>query len=364
MTTGAKILQIVPHVPGTFDGVGDYALRLAKVLSDEHDMRTTFLVAAPASADAKDGFGIVSGFSTEFFESVAPSIDHVILHYSNYGYANRGVPFGLRNFAQKLRRSLRGKWITMFHELYASGPPWRSAFWTRPFQVKIAHDLMDVSDACVVSNRVIGDEIRHYDGGKPVYEVPIMSNLGEPLLTEFSPRSRGRWVICGGAALLLRSLGTFLERKSVIPTAFRPERLDVIGGWRDSRIEQLLKGVTDISVSYHPEVSPEAASEILGQCTFGWLDYYGAGKVWPGMIFKSASVAAYCAHGVIPVFAHQEEEITLNGDRFPGPFTISGGEVRFPRPENVTDTVREIYAWYQKHASSHCAGAVYARALR
>ncbi len=364
MTTGARILQIVPHVPGTFDGVGDHALRLARVLFDEHNMRTTFLVAAPTPINAKDGFEIVSGFSPEFFNSVAPSLDHIILHYSNYGYASRGVPVELRNFSQKLRRSLRGKWITMFHELYASGPPWRSAFWTRPFQVKIARDLMDVSDGCVVSNWVIGDEIHRRNSGKPVYQVPIMSNLGEPLLTEFPPRSDGRWAICGGATLLLRSIGTFLERKGAIPASFRPERLDVIGGWRDSRIEQLLEKITDISVTYHPEVSPESASEILGQCTFGWLDYYGAGKVWPAMIFKSASVAAYCAHGVIPVFAHREGEITLNGDRFPGPFIISRDGVHLPSAEHVMETVRETYTWYQRNASSHRTAAVYARVLQ
>ena len=363
MTTGKRILQIVPHVPGTLDGVGDHALRLAEALFDEDDMRTTFLVAASTSVQEKDGFEILSGFSNESFESVAPSMHHVILHYSNYGLGHRGMPFELRRFAQRLRRSLPGKWITMFHELYASGPPWRSAFWTRPFQVKIARDLMDLSDACFVSNRVIGDEIRRYDSGKPVHQVAIMSNLGEPHLTEFASRSPGCWAVCGGTKLLQRSLRTFLERKHAIPEAFRPERLYAIGGRRDARIEDLLRENTEMPVSYHPEVSAEAASEILEQCRFGWLDYYGAGKVWPGLIFKSATVGAYCAHGVIPVFAHEEGKIIFEGDSFPGPFGVSGGNPRFPQPGEVAKIAAEIYAWYQKHASSHHTAEVYAKAL-
>ena len=39
------VLQVVPHLPGTFDGVGDYALNLARALSADHGITTTFLVA-------------------------------------------------------------------------------------------------------------------------------------------------------------------------------------------------------------------------------------------------------------------------------------------------------------------------------
>ncbi len=357
-----RILQIVPHVPGTFDGVGDYALGLARVLAGEHGMRTTFLVASPAPSSAIDGFEVLSGFS-KLFSASSPPFDHVILHYSNYGYATRGAPFQLRAFAQQFRRILRGRWITAFHELYASGPPWRSAFWTRPFQVKIARDLIDLSDACVVSNPVIREEINRYDSGKRVYQTAIMSNLGEPQLTDFN-RSSTTWAICAGTVLLRRSLETFLQRRQAIPAVFRPERLELIGGRRDSEIQELGRQVNDIPVGYHPEVPAEAASALLTQCTFGWLDYYGAGKVWPAMIFKSGSLAAYCANGVVPVFAHRESEITWDGELFPGPFSITAREVHLPPPATVPQTAREVYGWYHRHSSGHRTGELYAKALR
>ena len=100
---------------------------------------------------------------------LAQRCHHVILHYVNYGYQARGVPFYLRRFARQLRGQLRGRWLTTFHEIYASGPPWKSEFWLRPFQVKIARDLIDLSDACFVSNVTIetGDPSSRCPEGGP-----------------------------------------------------------------------------------------------------------------------------------------------------------------------------------------------------
>ncbi|HSV64104.1 MAG TPA: hypothetical protein VLH83_12230, partial [Chthoniobacterales bacterium] len=152
MPTGDTVLQIVPQLPGSFDGVGDYALNLARALSADHGIITTFLVAAKTSATSKEGYAVISGLDCDASAELARTHDHVILHYVNYGYQSRGVPFLLRNFVKQLRHQLRGRWITMFHELYASGPPWKSAFWLRPFQVRIAHEMIDASSSCVVSN--------------------------------------------------------------------------------------------------------------------------------------------------------------------------------------------------------------------
>src|SRR5687767_14994641 len=117
-----SVLQIVPQLPGTFDGVGDYALNLARALSADHGITTTFLVAAKTSLTAKEGYRVISGLNRERIPELTQNCEHVILHYVNYGYQARGIPFSLRAFAQQLRSQLRGRWVTTFHELYASGP--------------------------------------------------------------------------------------------------------------------------------------------------------------------------------------------------------------------------------------------------
>lgn len=361
------VLQIVPQLPGTFDGVGDYALNLARALSADHGITTTFLVAAKTSVTSKDGYRVISGLDGDASRELAQKCQHVILHYVNYGYQARGIPFSLRAFTQQLRSRLSGRWVTTFHELYASGPPWKSAFWLRPLQVRIARDMIDASTSCIVSNPPIERAIHAYDAGKKVYLAPVLSNFGEPELSGFEARSPRRWAICGGAALIARSLALFEQLHPLIPEAFTPEQLDVVGGREEisinASLDRLSRNCPGLACHYHPEVSAERASEILRQSSFGWIDYFGAGKVWPGMVLKSTAFAAFCAHGVVPVLSHREEPISMNGDALPGPFSITPEAINFPPPEQLRGTQQKIYAWYHAHADSHQLARVYAEAL-
>ncbi len=367
MSAGDTVLQIVPQVPGSFDGVGDYALNLARVLSAYHGISTTFLVAAAGPAESRDNYRVISGLDSSATPALARDHQHVILHYANYGYQGRGVPLQLRKFAKNLRRDLGGRWVTMFHELYASGPPWKSAFWVRPFQVGIARDLMDLSDACVVSNLPIEKEIHARDARKRVHLLPVMSNFGEPELSPLEARSPKRWVVCGGTALIARSL-TLLDRIiPLIPEPFAPEHLDVVGGRADAAITAgltRLKQNRKLRVHHYPEVTVELASEVLRNSAFGWIDYFGAGTVWPGMILKSGAFAALCANGVIPILSHREEPVVVDGDALPGPYYLTSDGLSFPSTGEDTAAIgQRFYHWYHAHADSQRAANVYANAL-
>lgn len=360
------VLQIVPHPPGTFDGVGDYALNLADALSVDHGITTTFLVAGKTCVTSKDGYAVISGLGHNAAAELAQKCEHVILHYVNYGYQARGVPFSLRAFVKQLRSQLRGRWVTMFHELYASGPPWKSAFWLRPLQVRIARDIIDASTACLVSNRPIQEAINAYDPGKKIYLAPVISNFGEPELSALQASPK-RWAICGGTALIARSLALFEQLDQLIPEPFAPENLDVVGGHEEisirTTLDRLSRSRPGLLCRYHPEVSAERASEILRHSSFGWIDYFGAGTVWPGMLLKSTAFAAFCAHGIVPVLSHREEPITINGDALPGPYYITPGAINFPLPELLRETQQRFYGWYHAHADSHRLARVYAEAL-
>ena len=365
--TPNTVLQIVPHLPGTFDGVGDYALNLARALSADHGITTTFLVARRTSATSKEGYAVISGLESDASAALAQKCDHVILHYVNYGYQARGVPFSLRAFVRQLRGRLRGRWVTTFHELYASGAPWKSAFWLRPLQVRIARDMIDASTACVVSNTPIEQAIHAYDRSKKVYLAPVLSNFGEPELSGFDAASPRRWAICGGTALIARSLALFEQLHQLVPEAFAPEHLDVVGGREEvsikTTLERLRRKRAGLSCHYHPEVSAKLASEILRQSAFGWIDYFGAEKMWPGMVLKSTAFAAFCAHGIVPILSHREEPITVNGDALPGAYYITPEAINFPPPEQLREKQQKIYAWYHAHADSHQLARVYAEAL-
>jgi hypothetical protein len=362
-----RVLQIVPHLPGTFDGVGDYALNLARALSADHGIDTTFLVAGKTSATARDNYAVISGLNVDASVELARDHEHVILHYVNYGYQARGVPFVLRAFVKQLRSQLRGRWVTAFHELYASGPPWKSAFWLRPFQVRIARDMIDASTSCVVSNAPIEQAIHTRDADKKVHLVPVMSNFGEPEVIDFRTASPKRWAICGGMALIARSLSLFEQLRSRIPEAFAPEHVDVVGGREDAAIAAALdrskRSRPGSAIHHYPEVGVDLASEVLRESSFGFIDYFGGGKVWPGMLLKSTAFAALCAHGVIPVASHPEEPITIGSHALPGPYYLTRDATNFPPPAQVPEIRRQVYDWYHAHAASRQAARVYAEAL-
>jgi hypothetical protein len=359
------IFQIVPQTPGTLDGVGDYALNLARALLADHGYETIFAVAKTTETKANDEFRVIAGLDAAL-ERI-PSCDHVILHYANYGYQSRGVPFRLRNFARELRRKLRGRWITTFHELYAFGPPWKSAFWLYPLQARIARDIIDSSDVCVVSSNTIEEAIHQCDEQKPVRVVPVMSNFGEPTALHLDEKSPRHWAICGGTDLILRSLRSFLDVQAFIPPAFLPDQLDVFGGRESDAIRQCVrtikKTLCGVSCRYQPEITAGDAGEILRGCSFAWIDYFGEGKVWPAMIFKSGSFAACCAHGVLPVVSHQQPPPPIADESFPAWYFVNADRAHFPEPAELASAVEKIHGWYHRHASAACAARAYAEAL-
>jgi hypothetical protein len=364
MNARDTVLQIVPHLPGTFDGVGDYALNLAKALTRNYQLATTFLVAADTSVPSVEGYPVLAGLSDDSIAELAEKHDHVILHYVNYGYQPRGVPFSLQRFVRGLRRQLRGRWVTTFHELYASGPPWKSEFWLRPFQVMIAHDLIDLSDACVVSNQFIEREIRQHDTQKQLHLVPVTSNFGEPTLGDLPPPSPTRWAICGGTNLTVQSLLSFERMYPLIPSVFLPTHLDVIGGRNMTATREIVQRLARaFSCHYYPEVTVDEASLLLGQASFGWLDYFGKGEMSPGMILKSTAFAAFSAHAVIPILSHREDLLGVEQDPFPGPWYLTSQTSRFPAPDELSEVREKIYSWYSAHASSPQLARVYAQAL-
>src|SRR6266508_864159 len=149
MTTAPEIIQIVPKLPPSISGVGDYAYLLARELRAAQDIDTRFVVCDPSWQGAKD----LDGFTVSrindrradiLIEQISdcgmPSV--LVLQYAGYGYQKRGCPVWLVKALDEWKRqdSMR-RVLVMFHELYASGPPWRSSFWTSRVQRALVKSL-------------------------------------------------------------------------------------------------------------------------------------------------------------------------------------------------------------------------------
>jgi hypothetical protein len=362
MATADVVLQIVPRVSDNPDGVNDYALNLANILLANHRLRTVFVAAEPSQISRKEEFEIAS-ITDAGTLSIKPA--HVVLHYVNYGYQKRGLPFWLLPVLRTLRERCHGGFLVIFHELFASGPPWKSEFWVQRLQKKIARNVARLADARLVSSELMRQLLEELVPGLDVVVHPVPSAFGEPVIDSAQLRERDnhRWLICGGSELIERSLHSFLRIAGAIPAEVAPRNLVVLGGMENSRVRQLLKRLADIHYEYYPAVSPETASQILSTCAFAWLDYFTAGRANPALLLKSSSFANVCAHAVVCVTPHAIAPISLEGDSLPGPFAIARGEVKMPSESDRPDVARAIYDWYRRHASVASLARVVAEKL-
>lgn len=321
------LLQILPRAPGSREGVGDYAGILGAELERAHGYRTEFVTAATlAGADWRP-----------------PSFDAVVLHYVNYGYHPRGVPSWLPKKLAQLQAGGGHRLVTIFHELFASSS-WRgSAFWLQPLQKRIARAIAERSAVGIVSSAALAVALRQLAPATCIVVRPVVSTFGEPILSpeEVAGRDPQRWVICGGTELIRRSLRSFPDTGELF----------VVGGADSPEI----RGQLD-AAHYLPDVPAVTASAILSQSAFGWIDYFETVDVPMAAVLKSTTFAAYCAHGVIPVFPAATSTIA---EGLPGPFTVANLPSASERPV----IARAIYEWYRAHASSAQLAATVAEAL-
>ena len=336
------LLQIVPHAPSSHDGVSDYALKLAERLQTHYGVETKFAVS-PLDSVANNG----------------PR--NVVLHYVNYGYHKRGLPLQLPSTLRQLRETCGGKLLTVFHELYASSPPWQSAFWLQPIQKSIARNIARISDACVVSSDVMRDMLQQLAPGASISVHPVMSTLGEPTFSsdQFVRRDPHRWVIFGGTHLVKRSLKSFRQRIEVIPDFFSPRELFVLGGSDSHAVRDEINEIRGINCYYQPAIEANVASDVLSSCSFAWIDYFHQPSVPTAVILKSGSFASHCAHGVIPVLPHEGSVIALRGERLPGPYFVETARTNLPALADRAKISADIYEWYRRHSSiEHLAKTV------
>jgi hypothetical protein len=347
----STLLQIVPRVPGGIDGVGDYALTIAERLRAKFGCDTLFATFKTSPVENAAGFEVLS--LDGLLDDVARKYDHTLLHYVNYGFQKRGIPFRLLSILRALRKRRQGKLVTIFHELYASGPPWKSAFWLHPVQKQIAIAVAKMSDTCIVSSESMLEKLQALVPGGKILVRPVTSNFGEPALSvdQFAQRDPHRWVICGGTALVERSVRSLRAIADRIPDAAQPRQLFVLGGNDNPTIRSLLVDLGNVQTDYRPRIAVSEASPILSSCSFAWVDYFHRPGVATAVVLKSSAFASLYAHGVIPVFSEAGSEISIGGDPMPGPFFVGASSWELPSIDRRASTAAAFYDWYHRHAS-------------
>jgi hypothetical protein len=271
--------------------------------------------------------------------------DAVLLHYVGYAYHPRGVPSRLVAAIEAARRRWVGvRFGVMFHEVAAFGPPWRSSFWTRPAQLRLARRLLAASDGAATSLERYRDLLvgRRGAGGSEVGVLPIPSTVGEPVaLPEWPSRPR-RLVVFGSAGVRRR--------------AWERERRALEAAVRAAGVEEVVDvgaaagapaACGGVPVRVLGVVEAARVSDELAAARFGFLAYP------PDYLDKSTIYGAYLAHGLVPVCA-------WSGPRGRGPapaeawLRATAGGIE-PRAEHLAAANRAREAYSARSVSRHAA---------
>lgn len=294
-----RVLQIVPHLPPPFEGVGTYAAALAGALGGALGGDSRFLVGDPAWTGTGNGARAVAARTAADLLAGIADADAVLLHYANYGYQARGCPAWL---VEGMKR-WSGRLVTVFHEVCAAGPPWRSSFWLRPAQRRLAAALVRRSDALATTLDVYAGLLRPWAEGREIAVLPVFSTVGEPAeVPAFGERTR-RIVVFGGAGVRGRAYGPFLPALARAAGEIAAEEIWDIGPPRP-----LPERAGDVPIRSLGVLPAAEVSKILLGSAAGFLAYP------PDFLPKSTIFAAYCAHGTLPICAW---EPSLDGAPFP-----------------------------------------------
>ncbi len=321
-----RLLQIVPHGVAPADGVGAFAQALGATLSSQHGVDVSELVGADLAPDAEALRAALSAASRRG-EPLS-----VLLHYVGYGYAAAGDPRWLVAGLEDWRsHESRGRLVTLFHEVFASGPPWSRSFWSAPTQKALARRLATLSDGRATTLHLYRGLLDSLAPGHPTAVVPMASSLGEPELLPSWEQREAFLIVLGGAGNRER---VYREQRA-LATACAALGLETIADVGPSVPEEVTAR-SPVPVERLGILPAAEISARLLRARAGALAYQ------PAFLPKSTVFAAYCAHGVIPVCLHPPAPVPADLDAAPW-WPDSGAA----DPGQVS---REAHAWYQDHS--------------
>jgi hypothetical protein len=344
------VTSIVSRLPPAIDGVGDYALNLALKLRKDFDLETHFVVGDPTwnGATNIEGFSIsqVSECSAKSLLSILAndrfSATTVLLHYVNYGYAKRGCPVWLVDGLQRWQaRGINRSLVTMFHETYASGPPWTSTFWLSPLQRNLAARLVQISDRYLTSRGGYAKVLSELSLGKQVEipTLPVFSNIGEPHQVSSLAERKRQLVVFGSP----------YNRRRVYQESFAElertcQLLEIEKVWDiGSSTNLTLPTVNSAPIVELGKRSASEISQILLDSLVGFFDYN------PEYLAKSTIFAAYCAHGMLPV-SDRSSPLPVDGIESGKHYWVPDQQrIGLKAMEEFQEIANNAYAWYHNH---------------
>ena len=359
------LIHVVPYLPPSISGVGDYAFELARTLRNGHSLDSAFVVCDLSYREKKlDGFlvesilqhtpGALFDACNHLARAQKSRASAVLIHYVGYGYHSRGAPLWFAQAVRRLKRdvgehAVPSRVLTVFHELFAMGRLWESSFWLSPMQRLLAKDIARMSDG-IMTNRAASARWLGRARGRmqpcPLHWLPVFSNVGEPAeLTAVTERPRTA-VIWGSAETRQRIYRTQVALLGEFVRAQGIKELHDIGATA-SVFPDFGKHIRTIA---HGLLPPDQIGKILRGARFGFFDYN------LDYLTKSGIYAAYCAYGLVPVHITASEQSSKINNQPMLPLTIAAR--RAIGDAELIELSKSTREWYLPHSKQEHAKVI------
>ena len=302
-----SIIQISPTYPPDIGGIGIYTKLLSKHLKTK-GIKSKILISYYLGQ--KNNNQILFGKKSKSLEALLKknNSQHVILHYSGYGYAKRGLCFNLIKSLKNWKQDKNDrKLITIFHEIYAKGPFYRMSFWTSIFQRYLAKKLFELSDTSFVTskqNKFILSTL--LDKNKKIICANVYSLVGELQKNKIFKKRQNKIIIFGNRFQKEILYKNILINKIKYEKLFKKNSVkEIIDIGPKINISKKIS-FKDMIIKRVGIISEKQISYLLQNSKFG-LVYYPVGQMT-----KSSIVAAYASHGMIIINFCKEEILRIN----------------------------------------------------
>jgi glycosyltransferase involved in cell wall biosynthesis len=364
------IAFVVPRLPPAIDGLGDFTRRLWESLAGRS--RWTFLVLEGA-AESRRAWPEVDVLPFEACErSLIAALEDsgartVAVQYVGYGYDARGLPRWLPAAMSAWRaRAEERRLVVMFHELWATGPPWTRAFWDEGAQRRIVRDLARAADRALVSTPAWRARLRAATGvGAELAPIPSNIPVLAPCWANGAPGGI-RVLVFGMDPVRRAALERHRHFVRALHAAGRLERIVLVGGRDRGRSRAPEEGLVrrlapGVPLEAHGALGAAEVSRVIARCHLGLC------ATPAHLVCKAGTAMAAMAHGCAVVATGTGDPAPLvAGEHL---FVFSGAR-RAARalaerltPERLRAVGGEGRRWYEEHADWPVAAAAWKRHL-
>ena len=353
-----NLIQIVPGLLPKFDGIGDYAMQIARRLRENHAIHTSFVVADPTW----DGGAVEGFFATKVNQRTCHGLHDALeqceraagetnvpalLHFSPYSYQLRGYPLWLQRSLDKWLELRPNTLNIAFHELDVHcSLPWSSAFWVSPLQRNLIKHVMKTPGFKYTNTEPHRRQLDNLGLGRMTL-IPNFSTMREPsVLPPFSERRNDIIVFARSDHRKL----TYARGRDDLSSLCRlidAERIIDIGDPIEGDTKTHIDGVPIVRCG---RLEVEQINRWMSAAVASFI-------VYPvPMLTKSSVYAVSCSHGTIPFICDSQRAQLSCPGLVPGEDYVvmarHGGDIELP-PLDLLST--KVFGNYQARNSNAAA---------